>query len=139
MAALIECVPNVSEGRDRRVIDAIAESIAAVSDVKLLDVDPGADTNRTVYTFVGEPAAVTEAAFRAAARAVDLIDMTKHRGAHPRLGSMDVCPLVPVSGITMAECAELARTLGERVGRELGVPVYFYEQAATRDERRSLA
>lgn len=139
MSALVECVPNFSEGRDRAVIDAIAQAISGVSGVKLLDVDPGADTNRTVYTFVGPPDVVGEAAFGAAARAVDLIDMSRHRGAHPRLGAMDVCPFVPVAGISMAECADLARSLGRRIGSELGVPVYFYEQAATSDQRRSLA
>jgi glutamate formiminotransferase/formiminotetrahydrofolate cyclodeaminase len=136
---LVECVPNFSEGRDRGVIDALAQAIASVSGVKLLDVDPGADTNRTVFTFVGDPEAVSEAAFRAARRAVELIDMSRHKGAHPRIGAMDVCPFVPVAGITMAECASLARALGERIGRELDVPVYFYEHAATRESRRSLA
>lgn len=136
---LVECVPNFSEGRDRGVIDAIAQAIAGVSGVKLLDVDPGADTNRTVFTFVGDPEGVAEAAFRAARRAVELIDMSRHKGAHPRIGAMDVCPFVPVAGITMGECAELARALGERIGRELEVPVYFYEHAATRESRRSLA
>lgn len=136
---LVECVPNFSEGRDKAVIDAIAQAIAGVSGVKLLDVDPGADTNRTVFTFVGDPEAVSEAAFRAARRAVELIDMSRHKGAHPRIGAMDVCPFVPVAGITMAECAALARALGERIGRELEVPVYFYEHAATRESRRSLA
>jgi glutamate formiminotransferase/formiminotetrahydrofolate cyclodeaminase len=121
------------------VIDAIARAISGVGDVKLLDVDPGADTNRTVYTFVGEPGAVSEAAYRAAARAVDLIDMSRHTGAHPRLGAMDVCPLVPVAGISMAECASLARALGRRVAQGLSVPVYFYEHAATSEPRRSLA
>ncbi|MEI6667025.1 MAG: glutamate formimidoyltransferase [Acidobacteriota bacterium] len=139
MARLVECVPNFSEGRDRAVIDAIAQAISGVSGVKLLDVDPGADTNRTVYTFVGPPDLAGEAAFRAARRAADLIDMTTHRGAHPRMGALDVCPFVPVADITMAECAELARTVGRRIGNELGIPVYFYEHAASRDERRSLA
>src|SRR4051812_20058459 len=106
MPRLVECVPNVSEGRERAVIDAIARSISAVTGVKLLDVDPGPDTNRTVYTFVGEPAAVAEAAHRVAAQSAELIDMARHRGAHPRIGSMDVCPFVPVAGITMDECAE---------------------------------
>ena len=139
MPRLVECVPNVSEGRDRAVIDAIAQAIAGVSGVKLLDVDPGADTNRTVYTFVGEPDAVAEAAFRAGRRAVDLIDMGQHRGAHPRIGAMDVCPFVPVAGVSMDDCVAIARAVGERIGRELDVPVYFYECAATREERRSLA
>ena len=139
MARLVECVPNFSEGRDRAVIDAIAQAISGVSGVKLLDVDPGADTNRTVYTFVGAPDLVAEAAFRAASRAAELIDMTVHRGAHPRMGALDVCPFVPVAGTTMEECAELARTVGRRIGTELGIPIYFYEHAASRDERRSLA
>jgi glutamate formiminotransferase/formiminotetrahydrofolate cyclodeaminase len=139
MARLVECVPNFSEGRDRAVIDAIGQSISGVSGVKLLDVDPGADTNRTVYTFVGPPDAVAEAAFRAAKKATELIDMTVHKGAHPRMGALDVCPFVPVADITMAECAELAKTVGRRIGDELQVPVYFYEHAATTEERRSLA
>ena len=139
MTRLVECVPNFSEGRNRATIDAIAEAIRGVSGVKLLDVDPGADTNRTVYTFVGEPEAVTEAAVRAAKRAYELIDMAKHSGAHPRIGAMDVCPIVPVAGITMDECVEVARTLGRRVAFELDVPIYFYEYAATSDARRSLA
>jgi len=139
MTRLVECVPNFSEGRDRAVIDAIAQAISGVGGVKLLDVDPGADTNRTVYTFVGPPDPVAEAAFRAARTATELIDMTTHRGAHPRMGALDVCPFVPVAGITMEECAELARTVGQRIGTELGIPVYFYEHAASREERRSLA
>ena len=139
MPRLVECVPNFSEGRDRSVIDAIAQAIAGVSGVKLLDVDPGADTNRTVYTFVGDPDAAAEAAFRGGKRAVELIDMSQHHGAHPRIGSMDVCPFVPVADVTMDECVALARRVGERIGRELEVPVYYYEFAATRPERRSLA
>jgi glutamate formiminotransferase/formiminotetrahydrofolate cyclodeaminase len=139
MSQLVECVPNFSEGRDRAVIDAIAQAIAGVSGVTLLDVDPGADTHRTVYTFVGPPDAVAEAAVRAARKGFDLIDMAVHKGAHPRMGALDVCPFVPVSGITMGECAALAQRVGQRIGDELGVPVYFYEHAATRDERRSLA
>jgi len=139
MPKLVECVPNFSEGRDRGVIDAIAAAISSVSDVKLLDVDPGADTNRTVYTFVGSPDGVVEAAFRAAARGSELIDMSRHKGAHPRLGAMDVCPFVPVVGVTMDECVELARRLGTRLGDELQLPVYFYEYAAIAEERRSLA
>src|SRR5512135_772499 len=135
MTTLVECVPNFSEGRNRATIDAIAEAVKGVAEVKLLDVDPGADTNRTVYTFVGTPEAVSEAAVRAARRAYDLIDMATHSGAHPRIGALDVCPIVPVSGITMEECAEVARALGTRIGSELRVPVYFYEHAATTDER----
>lgn len=139
MQALVECVPNFSEGRNRTVIDAIAREIADTEGVKLLDVDPGADTNRTVVTFVGTPATVLEAAFRAIKRAAELIDMRKHRGAHPRLGATDVCPFVPLSGCTMADCVALARQLGARVGEELAIPVYLYEEAATRPERRNLA
>jgi len=137
--AIVECVPNFSEGRDRAVIDAISRSIVGVSGVSLLDVDPGADTNRTVYTFVGNPEAVSEAAFRAAKTAFDLIDMSVHRGEHPRMGALDVCPFVPVSGVSMDDCVALSKVFGERLGRELGVPVYLYEKAATRPERKSLA
>jgi len=139
MARLVECVPNFSEGRDRAVIDAIAQALAGVSGVKLLDVDPGADTNRTVYTLVGPPDGVAEAAFRGAKRAADLIDMTSHTGGHPRMGALDVCPFIPVSEITMAECADLARAVGRRIGDALQIPVYFYEYAAASDQRRSLA
>jgi glutamate formiminotransferase / formiminotetrahydrofolate cyclodeaminase len=136
---LVECVPNFSEGRNRKVIDAIAEAIQSVEGVALLDVDPGKSTNRTVMTFVGAPEAVLAAAFDGIARAAALIDMRTHRGAHPRIGATDVCPFVPVSGVTMPECAELARQLGKRVGDELGIPVYLYAQAAAVPERRLLA
>ena len=136
---LVECVPNFSEGRDKPVIDAISRAISATSGVRLLDVDPGADTNRTVYTFVGAPEAVAEAAFRAAEAASGLIDMSKHHGAHPRMGALDVCPIVPVTGVTMDECVEVARALGRRMAEALALPVYFYEYAATRPERRNLA
>jgi len=136
---LVECVPNFSEGRDRGVIDAIGRAIESVEGAILKDVDPGADTNRVVVTFVAPPEAAVEAAFRAIACAAERIDMQKHHGAHPRMGATDVCPFVPVSGVTMAECAELARRLGRRVGEELGIPVYLYEEAASRPERRSLA
>jgi glutamate formiminotransferase/formiminotetrahydrofolate cyclodeaminase len=139
VSALVECVPNFSEGRDKSVIDAIAAAISGTDGVRLLDVDPGADTNRTVYTFVGEPEAVSEAAFRAATAASTLIDMSKHQGAHPRMGALDVCPIVPVSGVTMDECVEVARALGRRMAEALALPVYFYEYAATRPERRNLA
>jgi glutamate formiminotransferase/formiminotetrahydrofolate cyclodeaminase len=139
MAKLVECVPNFSEGRNRAVIDAIATTISGVSDVKLLDVDPGADTNRTVYTFVGTPEGVKEAAFQAARCALELIDMSTHSGAHPRIGAMDVCPIVPISDVTMDECVGIAQAVGERIGGELGLPVYFYEYAARSDARRSLA
>ena len=136
---LIECVPNFSEGRDRAVIDAITEAITAAAPVQLLDVDPGEATNRTVVTFVGEPEAVVEAAFRGIRRAAELIDMRHHHGAHPRMGATDVCPLIPVSGITLEECAALARELARRVATELGIPVYCYEAAALRPERKNLA
>lgn len=137
--ALVECVPNFSAGRDPAVIEAIAEAIRGVEGVRLLDVDPGQATHRTVVTFVGPPEPVAEAAFRAIARAQALIDMRLHQGEHPRMGATDVCPLVPVAGITMDEVVELARGLGRRVGEELGIPVYLYEAAASRPERRNLA
>lgn len=136
---LIECVPNFSEGRNPETIRAIAEAIESVEGVKLLNVDPGRATNRTVYTFVGPPADVCEAAFRAAARAAELIDMRRHQGEHPRFGAMDVCPLVPIAGITMEETVEWARRLGARLADELGMTIYLYERAATRDDRRNLA
>ena len=136
---LIECVPNFSEGRDRGVIDAITEEIRGTPGALLLDVDPGAATNRTVVTFIGPPEAVEEAAFRAIRKAGQLIDMAKHRGEHPRIGATDVCPFVPVQGATMQDCVEVARRVGRRVGEELGIPVYLYEAAATREDRRSLA
>jgi glutamate formiminotransferase / formiminotetrahydrofolate cyclodeaminase len=139
MPKLVECVPNVSEGRHRDTIDAIARAIRGVAGVKLLDVDAGADTNRTVYTFVGEPAAVCEAAVRVAHAAFAHIDMAKHQGAHPRIGALDVCPFVPVSEVTMEECAALAGDAGRQIADELNVPVYFYEHAASTPERRSLA
>ena len=137
--AIIECVPNFSEGRDPAVIQAITDAIAAVGGVELLDVDPGKATHRTVVTFVGGPEAVIEAAFQGIKQAAARIDMRKHKGEHPRMGATDVCPLIPVSGITLEETAEWARRLGERVGRELGIPVYLYEAAASRPERKNLA
>lgn len=137
--ALVECVPNFSEGRDRAKIKAITDAIEAVSGAKLLDVDPGADTNRTVVTFVGAPDVCVQAAFAAIAKAAEVIDMRTHSGAHPRMGATDVCPFVPVQGIEMAACAELARRLGARVGSELGIPVYLYEAAASTPERKNLA
>jgi len=139
---IIECVPNFSEGRDAKIIEAITSAITLdgkAENVKLLDVDPGEATNRTVVTFVGDPDAVTEAAFRGISKAAELIDMSKHHGAHPRMGATDVCPLVPVSGVTLDECAEMARKLGQRVAEELGIPVYAYEAAAFRPERKNLA
>jgi len=136
---LVECVPNISEGRRPEVIEAVAAAAASVSGVTVLNIDPGADTNRTVITFVGEPEPVLEAAFRLVQRGVELIDMSLHRGAHSRIGAVDVVPFVPVSGVTMDDCAHLARRLGERVGAELQVPVYLYEFAATAPHRRNLA
>jgi len=135
---LVECVPNFSEGRDPIVITAITSAIEGVDGVTLLDVDPGATTNRMVVTFVGPPEPVAAAAFAAIAKAAELIDMSRHHGEHPRMGATDVCPFVPVTGITMQECADLARRLAQRVGSELGIPVYLYEHAAP-DGRRSLS
>ena len=139
MKKIIECVPNFSEGRDMAVIEKITDEIKKVDGVKLLDVDPGKATNRTVVTFVGEPDSVVEAAFNAIKKAAELIDMSKHRGEHPRMGATDVCPLIPVSGVTMEETVQYARKLAKRVGEELGIPVYLYEEAATTPERRNLA
>ena len=136
---IIECVPNFSEGRDMQVIGQITAEIEKIGGVNLLDVDPGAATNRTVVTFVGTPEAVVEAAFQAIKKAGEVIDMRHHHGEHPRMGATDVCPLVPIANITMDECAQLARELAKRVGDELGIPVYCYENAAFRPERRNLA
>ena len=139
MSRLIECVPNFSEGRDMAVIDQITAEIEASEGATLLDVDPGAATNRTVVTFVGEPEAVLDAAVRAVRKAAELIDMSKHSGEHPRFGATDVCPLVPVSGITMEETVEYARELARRLGEEVGISVFCYENAALIEERRNLA
>lgn len=136
---LIECVPNFSEGRDPAVIRQITDIIESVEGVKLLDADPGKATNRTVVTFVGEPAPVIEAAFLAIRKAGEVIDMRRHKGEHPRMGATDVCPLIPIANITMDEVVEWARKLGERVGRELDIPVYLYEYAATKPEWKNLA
>ncbi len=136
---LVECVPNFSEGRDRKVLDAIAETISSVEGVRLLDVDPGRATHRTVFTFVGTVEAVEEAAFLGIRKAASLIDMRSHKGAHPRMGATDVCPFVPLGGTTMQECVELAKRVGRRVGDTLGIPVFLYEEAASRPDRRSLA
>ncbi|MFW6364766.1 MAG: glutamate formimidoyltransferase [Bacteroidota bacterium] len=138
-ARLLECVPNFSEGNDMSIINQITDEIKAVENVSLLDVDPGQATNRTVVTFVGSPDAVVEAAFNAVKKASELIDMSKHKGAHPRFGATDVCPLVPVSGISMEETVEYARKLGERIGNELKIPIYCYEYAAFEDKRKNLA
>ena len=136
---LIECVPNFSEGRDRNVIKAITDAIESVEGIRLLDVDPGEATNRTVVTFVGEPEAVMEAAFRGVKKAAELIDMSRHHGAHPRMGATDVLPLIPVRDITLEQCAELARQLGKRIASELSIPVYAYEASAFTPERKNLA
>lgn len=139
MKKIIECVPNFSEGRDMSVIKQITDQMQSVDGVKLLDVDPGAATNRTVVTIAGEPEQVVEAAFRAIKKAMEVIDMSKHKGEHPRFGATDVCPLVPVANITMEETVAFARQLAERVGNELGIPVYCYENAAFTENRRNLA
>lgn len=136
---IVECVPNFSEGRDKKIIKQITDEIEAVDGVRLLDVDPGEATNRTVVTFVGSPDAVAEAAFKAVAKAGELIDMRLHHGAHPRIGATDVLPIVPVSGITLEECAEIARRLARRIAEELAIPCYCYEAAAFKPERRNLA
>lgn len=139
MKRIIECVPNFSEGRDMNVINRIVDAIKETAGVSVLDVDPGEATNRTVVTFVGEPEAVVEAAFRGVKKASELIDMRKHTGAHPRIGATDVLPLIPVAGITLEECADMARTLAERIASELNIPTYCYEAAAFRPERKNLA
>ncbi|NCC46244.1 MAG: glutamate formimidoyltransferase, partial [Bacteroidia bacterium] len=136
---IIECVPNFSEGRNLQVIKQITDVIESVEGVKLLNVDPGAATNRTVVTFVGEPQCVSQAAFLAIKKASEVIDMKRHTGEHPRMGATDVCPLIPIAGVTMEECVEYARTLAKRVGDELGIPVYCYENAAFSPERKNLA
>jgi len=139
MDRIVECVPNFSEGRRQEVIDRIVQAIAGVEEVRVLDVESDADHNRSVVTFAGSPEGVEEAAFRAIETAAQLIDMDEHRGEHPRIGATDVVPFVPIRGVTMADCVAIARRLGERVGRELGIPVYLYAEAATRPERRDLA
>jgi glutamate formiminotransferase/formiminotetrahydrofolate cyclodeaminase len=135
---LVECVPNFSEGRDRSTIEAIAEGIRQTPGCTLLDVDPGQSTNRTVYTFVGSPEAVVEAALNSARVAKERIDMRRHQGAHPRMGAMDVCPFVPVSGVDLADCVACAKAFGQRAAEDLGIPVYLYEAAATEAHRKSL-
>jgi glutamate formiminotransferase/formiminotetrahydrofolate cyclodeaminase len=139
MQKLIECVPNFSEGRDQNVIRKITEAIESVDGVSLLDVDPGASTNRTVVTFVGDPASAVEAAFRAIKKAAELIDMRKHKGAHPRMGATDVCPFIPVSDVSWEEAIACANELGRRVGEELKIPVYLYEKAAKEKARSNLS
>ena len=136
---IVECVPNFSEGRDMNVIAQITGVIEKVKGVKLLDVDPGEATNRTVVTFVGNPDAVVEAAFLAVQKAGQLIDMRNHHGAHPRMGATDVLPIIPVSNITLEECATISRALAERIARDLQIPCYCYEAAAFKPERTNLA
>jgi len=139
MNKIVECVPNFSEGRNIKVINSIAGAIQAVPGVKFISAEPDKDYNRTVVTFVGEPSSVVEAAFQATRQAAELIDMTKHSGEHPRLGGTDVVPFVPVSGVSMEDCIKLAQEYGRRVSDELEIPVYLYEEAATRPERRNLS
>jgi len=139
MARIVECVPNFSEGRNIRVINAIAGAISSVAGVKFISAEPDKDYNRTVVTFVGEPGAVLEGAFQGTRKAAELIDMTKHQGEHPRIGATDVVPFVPVAGVTMEDCVRLAQEFGARVGSELQIPVYLYEEAATKPERRNLS
>jgi len=139
MDPIVECVPNISEGRNPSVIKEVTDAIQGVDGVRLLDVDPGEKTNRTVITFIGSPGSVMEAAFQTVKKAAKLIDMAKHRGEHPRMGATDVVPFVPVSGVTMDDCMEMARTVGSRIGDELRIPVYLYEHAASRHERRNLS
>src|SRR6266487_2538321 len=139
MSRLVECVPNFSEGRRREVVEALIETIAAVPGAILLDHEMDPDHNRSVLTFAGEPEPVAEAAFRVVAAAAGKIDLNHHRGQHPHMGATDVLPFVPVEGVALADCAELARRVGRRVGEELGIPVFLYEAAAARPERTSLA
>src|SRR5438045_8549311 len=139
MQKLIECVPNFSEGRDPEIIRQITDAIASVDGVSLLDVDPGASTNRNVVTFVGSPSSAVEGAFRGIKKAAELIDMRKHKGAHPRMGATDVCPFIPVSNVSWEEAIECANKLGKRVGEELAIPVYLYEKAARDKSRSNLA
>lgn len=138
MRKIVECVPNISEGRDEKIINACADAVRKVPGTTLLDVDPGKSTNRTVFTFVGDPDSVVEAAFQFAKTAFELIDMSKHSGEHPRMGAVDVCPFVPVAGVTTEDCVECSKRYGKRVGEELGVPVYLYEEASTNPDRKSL-
>jgi len=139
MPRIVECVPNFSEGREIRVINAIAGAISGVEGVKFISAEPNKDYHRTVVTFIGEPGSVAEAAFRGARKAAELIDMTKHKGEHPRIGAVDVVPFVPVSGVTMDDCVKLAHEFGKRAGNALQIPVYLYEEAAARPERKNLA
>jgi len=135
---LIECVPNFSEGKDLAKVKAITDAIESVDGITLLDVDPGADTNRTVVTFVGNPDAVSEAAYLGIKMAAEVIDMSKHKGAHPRMGATDVCPFIPISNVSNEECIDLSKEIGQRVGKELSIPVYLYEHSAQNPERKNL-
>ena len=137
--SLVECVPNFSEGKDRTKIDRIVEAIGRVPGVKVMDVDPGPDTNRTVVTIVGSPEGISEAAFQGIKRASELIDMSNHSGAHPRMGATDVCPFIPINGVTIEECIELSKKVGRRVGDELGIPVFLYEYSTQRSDRKDLS
>jgi len=139
MRRLVECIPNISEGRDRAKIEKIVQAVREVKGVKLLDVDPDADHHRTVITFVGEPKAVGEAALELTAKAVELIDLREHRGEHPRMGAVDVIPFVPIRGVTMEECVELSKEVGRKIWECFEIPVYLYEESASRPERRDLA
>ena len=139
LTKIVECVPNFSEGRDKKIIDQICSAIKSVETVELLDVDMGSDTNRTVVTFIAESKYIAEAAYKGIEKAAELIDMRKHSGAHPRMGATDVCPFIPVSNMTMEECVEIAKSLGEIVGNDLGIPIFLYESAAVNEERQNLA
>ena len=139
MKKIVECVPNISEGNDQSVINKIVETVEKYPGIKLLNVDPGKATNRTVITFVGDADIIVDAAFKLISKAKELIDMRKHIGEHPRMGAVDVCPLIPISGISMEETVDLAHELSERVGNELSIPVYCYEYAAKEDKRKNLA
>ncbi|RQV99301.1 MAG: glutamate formimidoyltransferase [Calditrichaeota bacterium] len=139
MSGIVECVPNFSEGRDKKIIDEITQAITSVDNIQLLSVEMGADVNRTVVTFVGPPETIEEAAFQGIKRAAEVIDMRHHKGAHPRMGATDVCPFVPVEGVTMEDCVEISRKLGRRVGEELQIPVYLYENSAQKPDRKNLA
>lgn len=139
MSRIVECVPNFSEGRNKEIIEAIVEEVRKIKGVKLLDYSPDEDHNRTVVTIVGDPENIKEAAFNLAKKASELIDMTVHKGGHPRMGATDVMPFIPVSDVTMAECVDIAKEVGRRIGSELGIPVYLYEDAASADYRKNLA
>jgi len=138
MKKIVECVPNFSEGRNKETIEAIADAIQQIKGCRLLDVDPGKSTNRTVYTFVGSPEAVIEGALNCARVARQKIDMKTHKGEHHRMGAMDVCPFIPVANVTMEECVEISKEFGRRAADDLGIPIYLYEESATREYRKKL-